>query len=154
MPAAPIDRDTAAGFVERFQEAWRAPNLALHEALWRDDIVLVQPLMGALHGKVECRTAFERLFALVPDLNAVVHCWSAADDAIFIEFTLRGTFGGRPIAWSAVDRFKLIDGQIAERISYFDAAPIAVTMATRPRGWRRLLRTRFRPRVRSYVHSG
>jgi ketosteroid isomerase-like protein len=147
-----LDARTAAAFVERFKEVWAAPDLAAHEALWSDDIVLVQPLMGTLRGKAECRAAFARLFRQIPDIRAVVHRWSASDEAIFIEFTLRGTFGGSEIAWSAVDRFLLEDGLIAERVSYFDAAPLITAMAARPRGWRRLAATRFVPRLQRYVH--
>ena len=145
---------TAASFVERFQDAWADPDLAAHEALWSDDIVLVQPLMGTLRGREECRAAFARLFRQIPDIRAVVHRWSVSDDdALFIEFTLHGTFGGREVSWTAVDRFVLVDGLIAERVSYFDAAPLVVTMASRPRGWRRLLATRFVPRFERYVYS-
>ncbi|MEU6781238.1 nuclear transport factor 2 family protein [Nonomuraea angiospora] len=148
-----IDHDAAAAFVEKFEDSWRTPDLRKHEALWSDQIVLVQPLMGALRGRDECRVAFARLFELVPDIHATVHRWSAGDDAIFIEFTLSGTFGGRELAWTAVDRFALVDGLIAERISYFDSAPLALAMAGRPRGWRRLLGTRFIPRFRRYVQD-
>ena len=52
---------------------WRTPDLAKHEALWSDDIVLIQPMMGTLRGKQACRESFQRLFALVPDLHADVH---------------------------------------------------------------------------------
>jgi hypothetical protein len=147
-----IDHEAAAAFVERFKAAWRTPDLAKHEELWSDDIVLVQPLMGTLRGRDECRAGFARLFRQVPDLHAVVHRWSCSDDAIFIEFTLLGTFGGRELSWSAVDRFTLVGGLIAERISYFDAAALIVAMAARPLGWRRLLATRFVPRFERYVH--
>ena len=68
-----VDEEFAARFAERFAETWRTPDLAKHEALWSDDIVLTQPMMGTLRGKRACRTAFERLFALVPDLHADVH---------------------------------------------------------------------------------
>lgn len=149
-----IDQDAARELVARFTDAWRTPDLDKHEQLWGDDIVLVQPLMGALHGKAACRTAFARLFQLVPDLHAVVHRWSASGDSLFIEITLSGTFGGRELSWSAVDRFLLVDGQIAERVSYFDSAPIALAMAGRPRGWRRVLETRFLPSFKGYVHPG
>lgn len=139
-------------FVDRFAAAWRDPDLDRHESLWADDIVLVQPLMGTLRGRAECRAAFDRLFRLVPDLRATVHEWSANDRVIYIEFTLHGTFGGRALSWSAVDRFVLSDGLIAERVSYFDSAPLVLAMAVRPRGWRRLLGTRFVPRIQRYVH--
>ena len=145
---------STAAFVERFEDAWRIPDLDKHEALWSDDIVLVQPLMGTLRGRDECRAAFGRLFRQIPDLHAVVHRWSRSADALFIEFTLRGSFGGRELSWSAVDRFLLVDGLIAERVSYFDAAPLVAAMAARPRGWRRLLATRFVPRFERYVHPG
>lgn len=147
-----IDQAAAAAFVARFEDCWRTPDLDKHEALWRDDVVLIQPLMGALRGRDECRAGFGRLFRQIPDIHAIVHRWSHSDDAILIEFTLRGTFGGRELAWSAVDRFTLVDGRIAERVSYFDAAALMAAMAMRPRGWRRLLATRFVPRIERYVH--
>jgi hypothetical protein len=139
--------------VEQFAEAWRAPELDFHESLWAPDIALIQPLMGELHGKAECRAGFGRLFELVPDIHGVVHRWATDGEAIFIEFTLSGTFGGKELSWSAVDRFFLDeDGLIVERISYFDSAPLALKMALRPRGWRRMLGTRFVPTIRGYVH--
>src|SRR5689334_4824089 len=91
----------------------------------------------------EAELFVERFAAVWRDVD--VNRWSANDDALFIEFTLSGTFGGRPISWDAVDRFTLIDGLVAERVSYFDSTPLALKMALRPRGWPRLLRSGFRP---------
>ena len=136
----------AQAFVERFAATWAAPDLDAHEALWADDIVLVQPLMEPAVGRAACREAFDRLFRLVPDLRAQVHHWSGSGDRLFIEFTLSGTFGGRPVSWQAVDRFVLRDGLVAERVSYFDAVPLVLELASRPRGWRRLVTAGFRPR--------
>ena len=59
---------------------------------------------------------------------------------VFIEFTLSGTYGGKPIAWDAVDRFTFTNGLIAERVSYFDSAPLMVKLVGRPAGWERLVR--------------
>jgi ketosteroid isomerase-like protein len=135
-----IDEQFAAAFAERFADTWRTPDLAKHESLWSDDIVLIQPMMGTLRGKRACRAAFERLFALVPDLHADVHSFGHGDREVFIEFTLSGTYGGKPIAWDAVDRFTFTGGLIAERVSYFDASVVVLTLLRRPGGWGRLAR--------------
>jgi ketosteroid isomerase-like protein len=136
-----VDEEFAARFAERFSDTWRTPDLAKHEALWSEDIVLTQPMMGTVRGKQACRQAFARLFALVPDLHADVQSVGHGTNQVFIEFTLSGTYGGKPIAWDAVDRFTFIDGLIAERISYFDATPLVLKLLSRPRGWDRLART-------------
>jgi hypothetical protein len=39
-----------------------------------------------------------------------------------------------------VDRFTFTDGLIAERVSFFDAVPLVMTLLRRPRGWTRLRR--------------
>lgn len=135
-----VDAEFTAQFAERFADTWRTPDLARHEALWSDDIVLVQPMMGTLRGKRACRSAFQRLFALIPDLHADVHTVGHGNAEVFIEFTLSGTYGGKPIAWDAVDRFAFTDGLIAERVSYFNAVPLMLTLIRRPRGWGRLAR--------------
>jgi ketosteroid isomerase-like protein len=138
----------AAEFVEAFAKSWAAPTVASHSALWHDEIVLVQPLMPKAVGRRACEEGFARLFSLIPDLHATVHRWAAAEpDVVFIEFTLEGTFGGRPIAWDAVDRFVLRDGLALERVSYFDSMPVGIEMALRPRGWRRLATAGFRPQI-------
>jgi ketosteroid isomerase-like protein len=136
-----VDADFATSFAERFADTWRTPDLAKHEALWSDDIVLIQPMMGTLRGKQACRESFARLFALVPDLRADVHRVGHGSHEVFIEFTLSGTYGGKPIAWNAVDRFTFTNGLIAERVSYFDSAPLALKLVGRPAGWDRLVRT-------------
>jgi len=135
-----VDEEFAARFAQTFADVWRTPDLGKHEAVWSDDIVLVQPMMGTLRGKRACRAAFERLFVLVPDLHAVVHSFGHNDTQVFIEFTLSGTYGGKPIAWRAVDRFTFTNGLIAERLSFFDAAPLVGILLRRPRGWPRLVR--------------
>ncbi|ORV10350.1 nuclear transport factor 2 family protein [Mycobacterium celatum] len=135
-----VDTKFAAEFAERFADTWRTPDLAKHEALWSDDIELIQPLMGTLRGKQACRSAFHRLFVLVPDLHADVHTVGHGGREVFIEFTLSGTYGGKPIAWDAVDRFTFTDGLIAQRVSYFNATPLVLKLLGRPRGWGRLAR--------------
>jgi hypothetical protein len=78
-----------------------------------------------------------------------VHRWGATADGVLIEFTQSGTVGGRPVSWDAVDRFVVgEDGLATERVSYFDSAPIALTVARRPRAWPAFLRSRLRDRRR------
>jgi ketosteroid isomerase-like protein len=140
MTTDDVDEEFAIRFAERFAETWRTPDLAKHEALWSDDIVLIQPMMGALRGKQACRGSFQRLFALVPDLHADVHRVGHGKHEVFIEFTLSGTYGGKPIAWDAVDRFTFTNGLVAERVSYFDSTPLIGKLVARPAGWDRLVR--------------
>jgi hypothetical protein len=92
-----VDEKFATEFAARFADTWRTPDLAKHEALWSDDIVLIQPMMGTLHGKQACRESFQRLFALVPDLHADVHRVGYGKHEVFIEFALSGTYGGKPM---------------------------------------------------------
>jgi hypothetical protein len=146
-PVSETATDQAAAFVEGFAKSWAAPTVESHSALWQDDIVLIQPLMPKAVGRKACEEEFGRLFRLIPDITATVHRWSGDDGVVFIEFTLAGTFGGRRIAWDAVDRISLRDGLAFERVSYFDSMPLAVEMALRPRGWRQLAGGGFRPRV-------
>ncbi len=91
-----------------------------------------------------CLAQLAGIFRLIPDLRAEVHGGEASDTQAFIEFTLKGTFGGRSIAWRAVDRFTLAHGLIVERVSYFDSLPLVLTLLRRPNGWPHWLRSRPR----------
>ena len=135
-----VDAEFASRFAAQFADTWRSPDLAKHEAMWSDDIVLTQPMMGTLRGKQACRESFARLFGLVPDLHADVHRFGHGSHEVFVEFTLSGTYGGKPIAWDAVDRFTFVNGLIAERVSYFDSTPLIGKLVARPAGWDRLVR--------------
>jgi ketosteroid isomerase-like protein len=134
-----------AEFVDRFEAAWATSDPDFLVALLTDDVVLIQPGMPSMRGKAEARDNFARLLRLIPDLHVRVHRWAARNEIVFIEFTLIGTFGGKEVSWPAVDRFLMRDGLIAERVSYFDPLPLILTTLTRPRGWRRLVASGFRP---------
>jgi ketosteroid isomerase-like protein len=136
-----------AEFVERFQHAWRQCSADALLDLLTDDVVLRQPSMPDIVGKPAAREAFTRLFRAIPDLKATVHRWAAQDDVVFIEFTLSGEFGGRPLSWPAVDRFTVRDGLGAERVSYFDGGKLLFEFLKRPRGWRRLAASGLRPKL-------
>ena len=134
------EASTAERWVEAFTEGWRAPEsldaFADHFARWMtEDVRMVQPQLPTMIGKEGLREGFRAAFELIPDLHATVHGWAADGDTVFIEFTLEGTLGGRAVSAPAVDRFRMRDGLVSERVAYFDPAPILKAVATSPRAW-------------------
>jgi hypothetical protein len=135
----------AAEFVERFEAYWRAPTPQGLEAVLAPRARLVAPLTATTHTREEGIRAFAALFELVEGMHAEVHRWGPTDDGVLIEFTVTGKAGGKAISWHAVDRFVIdADGLASERVSYFDSAPLALTIARRPRAWPAFLRSRLR----------
>lgn len=135
----------AADFARRFGEFWAAPAPERLDTVLAPQVRLVAPMTPTTHTLEDGKRAFSDLFELIPDLTAEVRRWGETDDGVLIEFTFSGTAGGRPICWTAVDRFVLgEDGLATERISYFDSAPIVLTVARRPRAWPSFGRTQFR----------
>ena len=130
-------------FVDAFEAFWRMPSLDGLDGILSHDVVLRQPLGPTTHDLAAGKRAFSRIFTAIPDLHGVVDRWAATEDGVFIEFRLMGTVGGRPIEWPVVDRFVLQNGLAAERISYFDPAPLLRAVLTRPTSWWRFLRSRF-----------
>jgi SnoaL-like domain len=132
-------RAAAAEFVEFFAAGWtigaRDP-----EAFFRHfgprmhpDTVLLQPIAPPARGRGALQALFGPLFKAVPDLEGVVKRWGETADGVFIELTLRGHLGRKPIEWTVVDRIILADGLIRERRSYFDSAPLVKALVLRPR---------------------
>ena len=135
----------AAEFVQRFRAYWRAPTPRGLETVLAPRARLVAPLTATTHTREEGIRAFAALFAVVEEMSAEVHRWGATEDGVLIEFTITGRAGGKPISWHAVDRFVVgEDGLASERVSYFDSAPLALTLARRPRTWPAFLRGRLR----------
>lgn len=135
----------AADFARRFAEFWAAPSPEGLETVLAPRVRLVAPMTPTTHTLEEGRRTFVELLELIPDLSAEVHRWGATADGVLIEFTLSGNAGGGPISWHAVDRFVLgEDGLATERTSYFDSAPIALTIARRPRVWPGFARVQLR----------
>jgi ketosteroid isomerase-like protein len=136
----------AEAWIGAFTEGWRRPADADEfsdpfEPILDPQVRLVQPRIPAAVGRAAFRELFARpAFTLIPDLHADVHDWAVRGDTAYVEFTLRGTLGGRPIEWRAVDRLSLRDGLLVERRSFFDPAPVLLAVATRPRAWPRFLR--------------
>jgi hypothetical protein len=135
---APDRVAVAEELVAFFQEGWNAgatdPErfFAHFGGRLTPDCLFTQPLAAAGRGPEGLRQLFTPLFHAIPDLRLDVVRWGATDDGALIEIRLHGTFGGRPLAWSAVDRLVLRDGLISARHSYFDALPLMATMLRRP----------------------
>ncbi len=137
MPEAP-----AADFVERFAAWWAAPRPETLGSLLAPEAVLIQPVLPRAVGLAAAQRSFERLLTALPDLTGTVHRWAGDGEAVFIEFTLSGTFAGRPLAWENVDRFTLgSDGLAIERVNHHDSLSLVTRMVSRPSGWAVVLRS-------------
>jgi ketosteroid isomerase-like protein len=133
-------------WVAGFAEGWRAPTdpdafVAHFHKLLSPDVRLIQPQLPTLVGHQAFLEGFARpVFALIPDLHGEVERWAADSDKLYIELTVGGTLGGRPIRWRVCDRVTLRDGIAVERESYFDPTVLMGAVLRRPRAWPRFLR--------------
>lgn len=140
-----MDQGRAADFVNRFTEFWRAPVPERLDTVLAPDARLHAPMTPTTHGLEEGKRSFAELFELIPDMTAEVHRWGATSDGVLIEFTVRGTAGGRPVSWQSVDRFVLDESGLAtERVTYFDSMPLVLSLMQRPRAWPAFARARIR----------
>jgi hypothetical protein len=142
----------ATEFVEFFAAGWtigaRDPEaFFLHFGpRMHPDTILIQPIAPPAHGPGALQELFGPLFKAIPDLDGVVKRWGETADGVFIELTLRGHLGRKPVEWTVVDRIILEDGLIRERRSYFDPAPLSKAVLLRPRASLPLLLGLFRRR--------
>lgn len=134
----------AADLVERFAEAWSKMNPDAFTPLFHPDVHLIHPIERDTHGVDEARELMRRTMAVVPDLRYDVQGWATGSGHVIIWGRLHGTVGGDPIEWPLVDRIKMEDGLIRERVAYFDPLPIFATLIRRPRAWPPYLRTQLR----------
>jgi ketosteroid isomerase-like protein len=139
------DSPTAADFARFFGDGWAIgatdPErfFAHFGPAFAPDARLVQPLAPTAIGPAGLRERFTPIFAAIPDLRSEVLRFAPTEDGVLIEHTLRGTLGRRPLEWTAVDRFILRDGLIAERRAYFDPLPLIGAMLRSPRAALKLL---------------
>jgi SnoaL-like protein len=139
-----------AEFVEFFAAGWQlgardAEGFFRHFGpRMHPDTVLIQPIARPARGQGALRELFGPLFKAVPDLLGEMRRWGETADGVFIELTLRGHLGDRPVEWTVVDRIILEDGMIRERRSYFDPGPLLKAVALRPRASLPLLLSLFR----------
>ena len=145
-------RTDAKEFVEFFATGWElgardAEGFFRHfRPRMHSDTALIQPIAPPARGPGALRELFEPLFKAIPDLTGTLRRWGQTDDGVFIELSLRGHLGSRPVEWTVVDRIILEDGKIRERRSYFDPAPLLKAVALRPRASLPLLLSLFRRR--------
>jgi hypothetical protein len=142
----------AKEFVEFFAAGWKI-GARDPEAFFRHfgprmyrDTVLSQPIARPARGPGALRELFGPLFKAIPDLLGELQRWGETADGVFIELTLRGHLGGRPLEWTVVDRVILEDSKIRERQSYFDPAPLLKAVALHPRASLPVLLSLFRRR--------
>jgi len=136
------DARNAARFVERFADGWAGPHPERLLALLHPEVRLFQPIFAPTTGRAAADAGFFRpLLRFLPDLRIEVARWSALGDVVFIEWTASATLAGRPLRWSGVDRFLLVEEQAIERVSYFDALPLFMAVLLRPSCWPRFWRS-------------
>jgi hypothetical protein len=134
----------AERFVQRFGEVWAEPSPELLNTLVHSDVVFVQPIEPDVHGHAEAAAFWRRLFRLVPDLRGEVVSWAHRGGVVYIELRMFGTLGGRPIAWTTVDRIHLDAGKVRHRTANFDPLPLITAIALRPKALALFLWTRVR----------
>jgi ketosteroid isomerase-like protein len=132
--------EAAAEFVTRFAETWADPSPEGLAALGHPDIVLIQPTMRTMRGRDEVQRGWRELFATMPDLRGEVLGWSSTGDVVYIHLSLRATLARRPFEWTLIDRIRLEDGLVRERISYFDPLPVVLESLKKPSRWPALVR--------------
>jgi ketosteroid isomerase-like protein len=143
-------RSKAAEFVDFFDRGWRrgAGEQFFEHFLPRihPDVLLTQPLAPPVRGRAEFRAAFEPVFKAIPDLRGEVVSWGETADGVIVELPLSGHLGGRPVAWTTMDRIVLEDGVIKERHAHFDPLPLVKAILLRPQVSARLLPVLLRRR--------
>jgi hypothetical protein len=141
---------TAETWVAGFAEGWRRPGgpdafSAHFRKLLATDVRLIQPQLPTVVGHLAFKEGFvDPVFALIPDLHGDVERWAAYDDLLYIELTVSGTLGGRPVSWRVCDRVTLRDGIAVERESYFDPTVLIGAVLKRPRAWPMFVRLQAR----------
>lgn len=151
-PTATRQDADAADFVRRFGEVWADPDPERLNQLVHSDVEFIQPLEPPISGHREAAEFWRRLFSMIPDAHGEVLSWAYRDGVVFIELRISGTLGGRPFDWVTLDRIRLEDGKVRQRIAYFDPLPIMSAVVRRPKalgGWLRANVRHLRPRKRS-----
>ena len=138
------ERAAAEDFVRAFAAGWQRPKpdgfLEHFLPRFHPEVQLVQPTLPPVNGLAEAERRFRELFALFPDYVVTVDDWAVKGDVVWIGLTHRTSVGRRSAAWRGVDRIRLEDGLIRERIAFFDSVSILPPALLAPRTWPTLLR--------------
>ena len=126
---------SAADFVARFTEFWRAPSPDRLTELLHPDVVLIQQLAPTTRGIAAAQHQFRRFCRCLPGLHATVHHWHGDEALVFIEFTLHASFGRDTLHWPTLNRLIMHDGKANERATYFDSLAVLPTFARHPSVW-------------------
>lgn len=122
--------------LEAFTAGWKQPGPHAWDDFLADDVELVQPMLRDGRGRALWWDEAARLMELLPDLHGEVLAWSAVQDTMFIDVRFTATLGGKPMIWRAVDVLRIdSSGALLRRESFFDSAPLALTVLRRPRAW-------------------
>jgi hypothetical protein len=122
--------------VEGFAKGWASPGPHAWDDLVVEDAEFVQPMLRDGRGRELWWDEAGRLLDLLPDLHAEVLDWSGHEDTLYIHVQFHATLGGEPFSWRAVDLIRITpEGTLLRRESFFDSAPLARTVLTRPRAW-------------------
>jgi ketosteroid isomerase-like protein len=139
----------AQEWVARFAAGWAEPadadSFCDHfDGLLDDEIRLIQPQLPTTVGKRAFRERFARpLFELLDQVRGTVENWAGSGDVVFIELTIRGRLGSRPVELRTVDKITLRDGVAVERVASFDPLPLLGAVALTPRAWPRFARVQL-----------
>jgi ketosteroid isomerase-like protein len=144
---APPDQaqEWVAGFAAGWAQPADAESFCDHfDRMLDDDIRLIQPQLPTTVGKRAFRERFARpLFELLDELRGTVENWAASADVVFIELTIRGRLGSRPVELRTIDKITLRDGVAVERVASFDPLPLLGAVALTPRAWPRFARVQL-----------
>ena len=133
-----VDAQFATRFAEQFADTWRSPDLAKHEALWSDDIVLDPAddghparqagLPGVVSAAVRADTrSARRRASRRPRHPRGVH-------RVHVERNLLAASRSRG---TRVDRFTFTNGLIADGCRTSTRSPLIGKLVGRPAGWER-----------------
>lgn len=125
----PVDAE-AAGFVERFEAAWRERDSEAFAELLDDDVDALFPGMDEPTGKQGALDWLRAAVTTFPDVEIGVKRWARAGESVLIEWESTATVPGsdQRLTWGGADRFTLRGGRAVQERVYFDTAPVSAAL--------------------------